>query len=236
MNPLRQTQGPVRTAPAFTLIELLVVITIIAVLAALAFVGVGKFTERARSVQALSQFRDLEVGMRQFSTEYNRPLVPPQERAMGRDTVYGDSGGQYSNDFVVAVLAGSAETPWRGGETDISQVNPREETYVVLPFEPKKRNGVGNDGVFYDPWGREVMIGVNAYKGTQNDAPLRDEAGGENDRILETYRIGEYEDTKPREIEYAFWSFGADGKKGDGGATKTSIVRYAGSDDVISWK
>lgn len=236
MNPIRSSCRGAHRAPAFTLVELLVVIAIVAVMVTLSIAGIGKFTEKGRSVQALSQFRSLEVAMKSFDTEVGRPLVPSAERAAGRDTVYGDKGGLYSNDFVVAVLGGGAPTQWRSKEYPIKEYNPREETYLQLPFSEKARNGIGKDGALYDPWGREVMIAVNALKAPGSDGPLRDSAGGENDRILETYRIGEYEETKPRDQLFVFWSFGKDGKKGDEGHTKTSIVPLTGSDDVVSWR
>jgi len=236
VNLIRPPHRGSRKAPAFTLVELLVVISIIAVLVTLSIVGISKFTEKGRSVQALSQFRSLDTAMKSFETEVGRPLLPPAERSAGRDTVYGDKGGLYSNDFVVAVLGGDAPTQWRGKEFAIKETSPRAETYLQLPFSEKAKNGVGKDGALYDPWGREVMIAVNGFKGPGSDAPLRDENGGENDRILETYRIGEYKETKPREQSFVFWSFGKDGKKGKDGHTKTALVPLAGSDDVVSWR
>jgi prepilin-type N-terminal cleavage/methylation domain-containing protein len=233
---MRPSLASIRSVKGFTLIELLVVITIIVVLAALSMVGIGMFMERGRKVQAMAQFRDLETGLKAFETEVQRPMLPPDLRASGTDTVFGDPDGQYSNDFIVTMLNGEADTPWRGREFDIKQVNPRGDTFVQLKYTDKKRNGVGRDGLLYDPWGNEIIIGINAYKGSQNDAPLRDEASGSNDRILYTYGIGEYTDTKPREISFAMWSFGADGKKGDGAVVKTARVPYSGSDDVISWR
>lgn len=236
MNTFAPTTRTRHLASGFTLVELLIVIVIIAALVALSFVGIGKFTDKGRMVQALAQFRDIETAMRGFETENNRPLLPTQERMAGRDTVFGDVGGQYSNDFVVAVLTGGAPTPWRATDFSIKEVNPRSETYLEFPYSERNMNGVGRDGALYDPWGREVMIAINAFKGPSNDAPLRDENGGENDRILETYRVGEYRDTKPRDQSFVFWSFGKDGKKGNGAPTKTARVNYKGSDDVASWQ
>jgi prepilin-type N-terminal cleavage/methylation domain-containing protein len=236
VNPFHSTTRARRRASGFTLVELLIVIVIIAALVALSFMGIGKFTDKGRMVQALAQFRDLETGMVAFEIENNRPMLPQQERMAGRDTVFGDVGGQYSNDFIVAVLMGDAPRPWRAAEVTFKDVNPRGETYLELPYSDRGSNGVGRDGVLYDPWGRELMIAVNAFKGPGNDAPLRDENGGENDRILETYRVGEYRDTKPRDQSFVFWSFGKDGKKGNGAPTKTARVNYIKSDDVISWQ
>ena len=219
-----------KTRSGFTLVELLVVIAIVAVLVALSFVGIGKFIENGRKVQALAQFKDLEIGMKMFETDYNRPPIPTSKRNVGVDTVYGDPGGLYSNGFLMAVLIGEEkEFPYEGETFSVKEVNPRGETFLELQFSPDKKNGVGKDGILYDPWGRELMIAVNT-------PPFeREFSDGTKDSRLHTWGLAEYTDRKPRNETFVFWSYGKDGKKGKNGQSPGSIVPYAGSDDVISW-
>lgn len=102
-------------ARAFTLVELLIVIAIIAVLAVLAAVGATRFIESGRKVQALAQFRDFQVGMTLFEGDYQRPPVFKEKRDSGWDTIYGDPGGDLTNQFLVSVLAGDdKDYPYQG--------------------------------------------------------------------------------------------------------------------------
>jgi prepilin-type N-terminal cleavage/methylation domain-containing protein len=219
-----------QTRSGFTLVELLVVIAIVAVLVALSFVGIGKFIENGRKVQALAQFKDLEIGLKMFETDYNRPPVPLSKRAQAEDTVYGDPGGIYKNDFVIAALIGEEKDfPYDGESFSVKDVNPRGEKFLELQFSPDKKNGVAKDGNLYDPWGNTLIIAINAPPFSQ------DFNGGRGDRRMHTYETGEYKETKPREQSFVFWSYGKDGKKGKGGTSPQAIVPYAGSDDVISW-
>lgn len=215
----------------FTLVELLVVITIIAVLAMLSFAGANMFIDRGKKVQALSQFRDLSAGLQSYITENQRPPLPQANRDSGEDVVFGDKGGELTNDFVIAALYGDVST-LQGFNNKYPQeeLNPRKESYLVLPMTAEKKNGMGPDAVVYDPWGRPIMIAINA-------PPFQEDiANGVKDRLLWTNGIGDYTETKPREQEFVFWAFGKDGKKGKGGGEKTAVVPYAGSDDVVSWQ
>ncbi len=215
----------------FTLVELLVVITMIAVLALLSFAGASMFIDRGRKVQALAQYRDVSVGLQAYMTENQRPPLPQANRDSGEDVVFGDQGGELTNDFIVAALYGDVST-LQGFDNKYTQeeLNPKKESYLILPMTPDKKNGMGPDVVLYDPWGRPVMIAINTPPFQQ------DKADGVKDRLLWTKGIGEYTDTKPREQDFVFWSFGKDGKKGKGGKSKTDPVAYANSDDVVSWQ
>jgi prepilin-type N-terminal cleavage/methylation domain-containing protein len=206
----------------FTLVELLVVIVIIATLAALIFAGTSRMIENGRKVKCLAQFRDFNVGMTLFESDYQKAPVPANKRDTGWDTIYGNPNPLYHNDFLVSVLAGEDK-----------ETNPRGESYMTFPLAPDKRSGVGPDGILYDPWGREVMVAVNSFNAPGQT--LRDFNSGQNDRRLHTWGLAEYKETKPREQSFVFWSYGKDGKKGKNGKSFGDVVALTGSDDVISW-
>lgn len=216
--------------------ELLVVIAIIAVLAVLSVVGYGKFVEKGRKVQTLAQFRDFQVGMTLFEGDYRRPPIPQAKRETGWDTIYGNAGGLYNTQFLVSALAGEdKDYPYDGGNFSTYDVNPRNEAYMTFPLVENNKSGVGTDGKLYDPWGREIMVAINGF-----NAPSRrlDDVGnpiGQNDRRLHTWGLAEYTETKPADQSFVFWSYGKDGKKGDGIEDSQAVVPLAGSDDVISW-
>jgi prepilin-type N-terminal cleavage/methylation domain-containing protein len=220
----------------FTLVELMVVIAIVAVLAVLITAGSRRFIESSRKVQTMAQFRDFQVGMTLFEADYMKPPIPRSKRDTGWDTIYGDPGGFYTNQFLVAALAGEdKDFPYRDENFSAKDANPRNESYITFPYAADNRGGVGRDGRLYDPWGREIMVAINGMKSNNPAHSLVDFNNGQNDRRLNTWGLAEYKDTKPRDQAYVFWSYGKDGKKGRKGPASNSIVLYAGSDDVISW-
>jgi prepilin-type N-terminal cleavage/methylation domain-containing protein len=232
---MRSYRGKVRHG-GFTLVELLVVILIIVVMAVLVAAGARRFIENGRKVKAMGQFRDFQVGMTLFETDYNKPPIPQSKRDTGWDTIYGDPGGTYGNEFLVSALGGEdKDFPYKGESFSSKDVNPRNESYITFPFAPDKKGGVGDDGKLYDPWGGEIMVAINGFKATQANSVLVPFNGGQNDRRLHTWRLAEYSETKPNEQSYVFWSYGKDGKKGKAAADNQMVVPLKGSDDVISW-
>jgi prepilin-type N-terminal cleavage/methylation domain-containing protein len=215
----------------FTLVELLVVILIIAVLAVLGFVGSTRFIDKGKKVQAMAQFRDFEVGLKMFEMDYTKPPLPASKRDGGWDTIYGDPGGNYTNQFLVSVLAGEdKDYPYKGNETfSAKQANPQGQSYMTFPLAADNKKGVGQDGKLYDPWGGEIMVAINGFNAP--NMTLVDFNNGQNDRRLHTWTLAEYADTKPKDQAYVFWSYGKDKKKGKEG--KPGPV--AQSDDAISW-
>lgn len=220
----------------FTLIELLIVIVIIATLAVLSTYGANRFIESGRKVQALAQFRDFQVGLTLFESDYRRPPIPRSKRETGWDTIYGDPGGNYTNQFLVSALAGDdKDYPYKGENFSTSEVNPRGESYMTFPLATNNKQGVGTDGKLYDPWGREIMVAINGYKSNNDADVLVDFNDGRNDNRLHTWSLAEYSETKPRDQSFVFWSYGKDGKKGKGTPNASGKIPLAGSDDVVSW-
>ncbi len=233
-------QNP-RARGGFTLVELLVVIAIIAVLVVLSLVGSKRFIDNGKKVQAMTQFRQLQVGIAAFELDYNKPPIPASKRSETEytDTVYGDPGGLYGNEYVISVLAGNdKEFPMKTSETfSAKESNPRQESYTTFPFVPDKKNGVGDDGKLYDPWGAEMMIAINgmAAPGQTLNTTIQGNKG-KNDQVLWTWGLGEYKETKPKFQTSAYWSYGKDHKKGNNAKNVGDVVPLNGSDDVVSWQ
>jgi len=233
-------QSRPRRPHGFTLVELLVVITIIGALATMAMVGMPRIIEKGRHVQAVAQIRDLTVGMASFEADNSTPLIPHDQQIQGQDTVYGDVNGEFSNGIVVAALGGmGANLTYHPLECNVKEINPKEQVYMIFKLAEQKKNGVSPDGLFNDPWGRQWMIAVNAFKSTNSNAELVENnttAPGKNDSHLDTKGLAVYSDTEPRDQSFVIWSYGKDGKKGGEEGRNKKIPPYGGSDDAISWK
>ena len=130
---MKQTFRRNRTTRGFTVVEILVVILIVSVLAVLIAAGTGWLIENGRKVQAMAQFRDFQVGMTLIEGDYQKPPIPSSKRDTGWDTIYGDPGGNYSTQFLVAALAGEdKDFPYVGENFSTNSVNPRNDSYMVF--------------------------------------------------------------------------------------------------------
>jgi prepilin-type N-terminal cleavage/methylation domain-containing protein len=222
-----------RSKSGFTLVELLVVIAIVASLMTVAFVVGMKQLDKGKKVQTISQFRDLAAGMEGFIAEHQRPpmkIDSSTQLPTDTDSVYGEERGENPNSLIVAALRGETpQFPYQGETSDAKIINPTSQQYMDFPYAPDKKKGVADDGRLYDPWGKQIMMAVNA------PPYIEESAGGRRDKLLYTAGKAVYTDTQPYQQQYVFWSFGKDGKKGNNGPTITARVAYAGSDDVISW-
>jgi len=134
------SHGTVRRPAAFTLIELLVVISIIAILAGLAFPAVQGALGSGKKAQARNDVAQLVAAVKAFQLEYGRL---PSTTAGSSDATSAD------NAAVVTALTSS------------NSLNPRG----IVFFEPKiakgNKNGVGTDGKYYDPWGGAYVFALD---------------------------------------------------------------------------
>jgi prepilin-type N-terminal cleavage/methylation domain-containing protein len=139
MNHLLTTSSPLpaprslpRERSAFTLIELLVVISIIAILAGLAFPAVQGALGQGKKAQARNDVNQIAMAFKAFQLEYGR--LP------GTATTDGD-----------------APSDWITTLTGTNSFNPRG----IVFFEPKVAKGGkgGLDGTTYkDPWGAAYVV------------------------------------------------------------------------------
>jgi prepilin-type N-terminal cleavage/methylation domain-containing protein len=217
---------------AFTLVELLVVIAIVAVLAGISVVGISRGMHRARETQTIAQFRDIGIGIQTFIGDYSRPPLTAAARAEGRDEIFGLRSQGESNRLLIGALMPN-DSHFEDIISDIREINPRLETYINPPMVNAKKAGLGSDGVLYDPWGKEIIIALNAppYIDTTQEGN-----GGVKDELLHTGNAAVYTDYKPRDQEYVMWTYGKDEKKGTPASDPDQVVGLSGSDDVISFK
>lgn len=217
------------TRRGFTLIELLVSLVIIAILAIVSLAVFNQGVERARKATCQGLIRNMGIGITNYQSENFKVPAPATRKSW--DTVYGNAGGSYDSVWLVAVLTGGegAFTDTDGSTSNASDANPEGTVYVELPFAPDNQEGVGEDGKLYDPWGRELMVAINS------PVQATDFADGYQDKILYTYELAEYENTKPTYQDWVSWSYGDDGVIGSQQDDGSGNAKLPGSDDVISW-
>jgi prepilin-type N-terminal cleavage/methylation domain-containing protein len=205
-------------ARGFTLIELLVVITIIAVLMGLLFPAFKGVQDQAKRTQAKNDLTQIVTAVSAYYTEYGKyPITDAQATANPpADTVFGDPNGTYSSEKLFNILRNINAAP-----NAANVLNPRQIVFITPPdvknaTVPKSGIGTaaGNAGKYYDPWGSEYVVFIDAAY--DNDIDL----------------FGFYSDftTKPR-VGVGAASLGKDAKWGTNGDKV-----YKGSDDVISWQ
>lgn len=140
-----KTAHSINRRPAFTLIELLVVITIIGILASMAFPVITGVMEKARKVRVLATIKDLQVGIKGYQTEYNRYPAPAGADAT---IITGDSG----KTFLAILLGSDSQTSYNG----------RGIKFIELPLAKNGRGGlVGTDVDSYqlvDEWGYPYTV------------------------------------------------------------------------------
>jgi prepilin-type N-terminal cleavage/methylation domain-containing protein len=222
-SPARQARALPGRDPAFTLIELIIVIVIIAVLAGLAFPVFQGVQNQAKKVQAKNDLVQIVTAVNAFYTEYGQYPCAAQTGADSADYVPPD-------DAARKTLFDTLRVPIPGTPPAL---NPRAIVFLqVSPVKTdvvgQRRNGVGSDGVFYDPWGSAYQVKIdNNYNGTLINPYTADTGAG------------------PATLNFGViaWCLGKNGALGGGSAVSSSFVKesgvagqYANSSDVISWQ
>lgn len=225
------------SALAFTLIELLTVITIIAILMGLLFPAISIVKDQARKAEAKAAASQIAAAVKQYYTEYGKYPVAdyvtgtPSDIRLGD---MGDSGAVASNNELFNILRAKPEKK----NTD-NLYNPRRVTFFEGkpagdPKAPKSgfldnASGTGNQGAFYDPWGKEYTIIMDS---NYNDVIAVSDTYSD---FIEKSQDGT--DTGVR-VGVGVFSLGKDGKVGSpkDGITKAYRQGTKLSDDIVSWQ
>jgi type IV pilus assembly protein PilA len=145
----------------FTLIELLVVISIIAILAAIAFPVYNNVILKARKADALSTINNVKTALIAYQTEYND--WPPALTSLGSnatdaridaDAIY-TSPGKWQQVYHALTAT---------GDTNALATNNKRRM-IFISFNPKQLDNTTtptNSTTFLDPWGREFSIVIDS--------------------------------------------------------------------------
>lgn len=145
MNPSSQQQkrGRARSA-AFTLIELLVVISIIAVLAGLAFPAVSNALGQGKKTQARNDVQQIVAAIKAYQAEYNRL---PSETSSNDNSAEQNLGDEEFAKVMQALV---------GKDTTL---NPRGIVFIEPKVTRNKKGGMDSESyIYYDPWGKSYVV------------------------------------------------------------------------------
>jgi prepilin-type N-terminal cleavage/methylation domain-containing protein len=206
---------PQKDQHAFTLIELLVVIAIIAILIGLLFPAFKAVQNQARQTQAKNDLTQIVNAVNAFYTEYGKYPV-----AGTTETTFGPGGNPTTNQTLFTELRGC--TAAGGSCPAAATLNTRLIVFISPPDvknSANPRSGIGtataNKGQYFDPWGTNYVIRIDADYSNQVVNPYSANAGA----------------TPNLQIGVISWSLGLDGVGGSGDKNAGTAA-----DDVISWQ
>jgi len=139
-NRLDQSAArPRATDQAFTLVEILVVISIIGLLAGLAFPAIQGAQTAARKGKAKAEIQSIITSLKAYQNEYGRI---PDSQALG-----GGADGWFGTNE-------SKNLFWMLSGNNYGEQNPRQITFLEL-------SGTSTNGVFLDPWKRHYVLKID---------------------------------------------------------------------------
>jgi len=155
MKRLEDRRG--RGEAAFTLVELLVVVSIIGLLAGLAFPAIQGAMNSAKKGKAKSEMQSVITALKAYQNEYGR-MPDPQQLGGGSDGWFGTDA--------------SANLFWMLSGDNYGQQNPRQIVFLELP-------ATSVNGAFPDPWKKNYAVKIDTdgdnlveYYGDKNGVAL----------------------------------------------------------------
>ncbi|MBI5799224.1 MAG: type II secretion system protein [Verrucomicrobia bacterium] len=249
---------------AMTLIELLVVISIIGVLAGLILPAVGNVKKKARVVQAQKDIADIKSAISIYQHDYSRLPASSSVAALGTDFTYGTTtastgygggttniynnnnvGYQASNAELMLILTSATSFPdYTTNNCNAGDVrNPRKIGYLNAKSSGASGatagKGLGNDGVFRDPWGSPYIIALDLnYDNTVSNTVYRLQGVAQVATGSSVGHFGLVGSGNGNNNNYTLrdsvmiFSFGGDGSFDTGTQADTGVNK----DNVLSWK
>ena len=222
---------------AYTLIELLTVITIIAILMGLLYAVIPTVIDRARRVEAKNAALHITTAVQQYNTEYGKYPVadyatatPPTDIRLGDRTKANsvDDNADLFNILRAISTGRNANNAYNPKRIVFIEANP-----VKNPSAPKSgfldAPGNGVQGAFYDPWGKQYTIIMDAnYNQVISLTGLYSDFTSQSSDSVDTgARVG-----------VGVFSLGKDGEVGSPRDGLTGMYRNGDkiSDDIVSWQ
>ena len=205
---------PNENSDAFTLIELLVVITIIVILMGLLFPAFRGVQDQAKKTQTKNDLTQIVTAVNAFYTEYGRY---PTAAANDSGATYGPGGSATENAALFNELRATVSGTGVLNTRQIVFINPPDAKDQTNPRSGTKTS----TGGYYDPWGTEYAIAMDA----DYDNQLTNPYGGSGGAGANPLRQGAIA-----------WSLGKDTKLGNNSDNLYKNGSGVQSDDVISWQ
>ena len=194
---------------AFTLIELLVVISIIAILMALLFPAFKGVQDQAKRTQAKNDLMQIVTAVNAFYTEYGQYPITYNASDLTFDGLAGNTNDKLFNELRASFPVNNPK--------NIVFLNP-----PAVKDNNNPRSGIsGNDGQYYDPWGKPYVIRLDTtYDNLVTPNPYLTNAGF------------------PTNVNGGAiaWSFGKDNKSDSIPGPAADKNTGTNDDDVISWQ
>ena len=241
----------------FTLIELLVVIAIIAILAALLFPAFAGAKQKTKIKTAKIEISQLVSAIKHYESTYSvMPCSKSAYACAAKDVNYGDftfgdtdksgnvlnpaytkivsygSPNYYNNNSEVVGILMDLETFRDSSPTDNQNHarNPQHTPFLNPKLASDKISpGVGEDGIYRDPWGNPYIITLDL----DANAKTTDGFYGPLRKKLPRSINPSGDGALPGDV--LVWSFGPDGKVEV--ADKSDYLKGgANKDNILSWE
>jgi prepilin-type N-terminal cleavage/methylation domain-containing protein len=150
---------------AFTLIELLVTMTLVAILAGIAYPVIIGVMERARKAQAKNDLTEIVTAVNAYYTEYGKyPLVAD-------DTPITSTSNPSNADLFNTLRAVAVP----GGPNANDAANPRKIVFIQPPVDSTTSSPTF--GAWFDPWGSQYQIAIDGTYDNRITNPYNPDTG-----------------------------------------------------------